>query len=128
MTILSSELLVYSRSSLLFSSASVIQTTSKLLVVYYCTMTIYMCLPLAVLKCSLPTCSTKFYHDARLRNAAVQVYASLYGRLTPKCVPQGVCCQAKPNITKSYHLSVRLGWEIRIADSRLVPRPLLGLQ
>ena len=35
-------------------------------------------------------CSTKFYYDARLRNAAVQVYASLYGRLTPKCVPQGV--------------------------------------
>ena len=31
--------------------------------------------------------STKFYYDARLRNAAVQVYASLYGRLTPKCVP-----------------------------------------
>lgn len=34
--------------------------------------------------------SVKFSHDSRLRNAAVDVYSTLYGRLTPTCLPQGV--------------------------------------
>lgn len=34
--------------------------------------------------------SVKFSHDSRLRNAAVDVYSALYGRLTPTCLPQGV--------------------------------------
>eukprot|EP00731_Ephydatia_muelleri_P018686 Em0011g726a len=33
---------------------------------------------------------SKFSHDSRLRNAAAQLYSSLYGRLTPTCVPQGL--------------------------------------
>jgi transcription initiation factor TFIID subunit 2 len=32
----------------------------------------------------------KFSHDSRLRNAAVEVYSALYGRLTPTCLPQGL--------------------------------------
>jgi transcription initiation factor TFIID subunit 2 len=32
----------------------------------------------------------KFSHDSRLRNAAVDVYSALYGRLTPTCLPQGL--------------------------------------
>lgn len=36
------------------------------------------------------SCSVKFSHDSRLRNAAVDVYSALYGRLTPTCMPQGV--------------------------------------
>ena len=35
-------------------------------------------------------CSSKFYYDVRLRNALVDLYSSLYGRLTPTCVPEGV--------------------------------------
>lgn len=34
--------------------------------------------------------STKLPSDILLRNAAVEVYSALYGRLTPSCVPQGV--------------------------------------
>lgn len=33
---------------------------------------------------------SKFSHDSRLRNAAALLYSSLYGRLTPTCVPQGL--------------------------------------
>ena len=38
--------------------------------------------------------SSKFSHDSRLRNATVELYSALYGRLTPTCVPQGVSAES----------------------------------
>ena len=43
-----------------------------------------------VFKCFFPYCSRTFSADSRLRNAAVDLYCSLYDNLTPTCVPEGV--------------------------------------
>ena len=45
-------------------------------------------LPLSIPPPSL--CSSDFYFDSRLRCATMQLYGSMFGRLTPSCVPQGV--------------------------------------
>ena len=36
--------------------------------------------------------SSDFYFDNRLRSAAIQLYSSMFGRLTPSCVPKVSGC------------------------------------
>ena len=40
------------------------------------------------------THSSGFHYDSRLRSGVVQFYGSMFGRLTPSCVPQGVSGRA----------------------------------
>lgn len=66
--------------------------------------------------------SVKFSHDSRLRNAAVDVYSSFYGRLTPTCLPQGVRRSFSP-LFSSYMSSLSLSHAL--AHSHCLSSPLL---
>lgn len=68
---------------------------------------------------------SEFSSDSRLRIAAVELYNSLYGHLTPTCVPQGLgmVINLKERVARSNVVSP-ISKDIELED--IVPSPLLS--